>query len=439
MIVAIILVFFSVMVFYFSYSNQMSKFRDNLVDRARSTAILFVNVSEVDSLLVSRIQQTTISLKDAEIALTDSAFNILYSSNINYLSDEVIKVHSDAEVLKYFSILDKDGVYYKHRFKNHSYNVLVLAIDQSRIENLSTLRRNLFWSILISISLSLFLAYFFSRKAIEPISKIISGVKEINSLKLNTRLDEGNRKDEIAQLAMTFNKMITDLEISFRNQEDFVSNASHELRTPLAVMIAESDYILNQEITNGDYQKHIKSMVSDLRNLNLLLNNLLELAQVNRDKNIEFSNIRIDESIFDAIQQVKTKYKDRKIMPRIQYPETGNDLLVFGNEGLLIIAFKNLIDNACKFSYGEVDVEFIISAVNIIINISDSGIGIPDSEMDSIYKPFKRANNVKFISGFGVGLTLVSKIMELHRSVLLVHSKEGEGTRFECIFKRVSG
>lgn len=83
---------------------------------------------------------------------------------------------------------------------------------------------------------------FILKKAIKPISQIIKNVQEINSLKLDKRLDEGNRKDELAQLAITFNEMLSNLEIAFKNQEDFVSNASHELRTPLTVMIGETDY-----------------------------------------------------------------------------------------------------------------------------------------------------------------------------------------------------
>ncbi|MCK7521389.1 MAG: HAMP domain-containing protein [Ignavibacteriales bacterium] len=70
------------------------------------------------------------------------------------------------------------------------------------------------------------------KRAIKPISKIIQSVKEINSQKLGNRLDEGDKKDEIARLAITFNDMLSDLEIAFKNQEDFVSNASHEMTNP---------------------------------------------------------------------------------------------------------------------------------------------------------------------------------------------------------------
>ena len=122
-----------------------------------------------------------------------------------------------------------------------------MAFDKTRTENLSELRKILLWSILFSVWLSVLLSYFFSKKAIQPISQIIKSVKDINSLRLSNRLNEGNRKDEIDQLAITFNEMLTNLEIAFKNQEDFVSNASHELRTPLTVMISETDYLLSRE------------------------------------------------------------------------------------------------------------------------------------------------------------------------------------------------
>jgi signal transduction histidine kinase len=438
LIVTGILLFFSVLVYYFSYSSQLARFRKDLLDGAKNTAILLINVAEVDSSLLKKIHQSTISWEKEEIALTDSSFNLVYGNNIQYLSDEVMQINSNNGDINFFSFGEKDGVCYKHNFKNKTYNVFVMAFDNTRPENLSELRGILLWSILFSIWLSVLLSYFFSKKAIQPISRLIKSVKNINSLRLNTRLNEGNRKDEIDQLAITFNEMLTDLEIAFKNQEDFVSNASHELRTPLTVMIGESDYLLNNERKKEDYVNHIKGLISDLKKLNELINSLLQLAQINRDKNISLSSVRIDEIVFHAIQQVKTKYHGRKIIPKIQYPENGNDLLIKGNPGLLEIAIKNLLDNACKFSNEDVNVEFLLTDNFINIIISDKGVGIPSNELDSIYRPFKRASNVKFKSGFGIGLSLVAKIMELHDAALSVYSTENEGTRFELLFKRLS-
>ena len=82
LIVIGILFFFSILVYYFSYSSQLTKFRENLLDGAKNTAILFFNVAEVDSSLLKKIHQSTISWEKEEIALTDSAFNLLYGNNV---------------------------------------------------------------------------------------------------------------------------------------------------------------------------------------------------------------------------------------------------------------------------------------------------------------------------------------------------------------------
>jgi two-component system, OmpR family, sensor histidine kinase ArlS len=436
LIVIGILLFFSTLVLYFSYSSQLKKFRNDLLDGAKNTAILLINVVEVDSSLLKKIHQSTISWEKEEIALTDSAFNMLYSYNIQYLSENLMQKNSKNGATNFFSIEEKDGVFYKHSFNNRTYFVFVMAFDNTRTENLSELRKILFWSILFSIWLSILLSYLFSKKAIQPISRIIKSVKNINSLRMNNRLNEGNRKDEIEQLAITFNEMLTNLEIAFKNQDDFVSNASHELRTPLSVMISESDYLLSRVRKEEEYTDHISGLVSDLKKINSLLNSLLELAQVNQDKNIQFSPVRIDEIIFSAIHEVKIKYPRRKIIPNIQYPENGDDLTFIGNSGLLEIAFKNLLDNGCKFSNKDVCLECSITDRFINIIILDKGIGIPTKDLESIHRPFKRASNVKFIGGYGLGLSLVSKILELHNIDFKVYSTENEGTRIELLLKR---
>src|SRR4030042_3585284 len=307
LIVAGILIFFSALVYYFSYTSQLAKFRQNLLDSAKNTATLLINVVEVDSSLLKKIQQSTILWEKEELAITDSAFNLVYSNNIQYLSNNATLVNSSNSNLNYFSVADKDGVYYKHIYDNHIYRVFIMASDKSRTENLTELRKILFWSILFSVWLSVLFSYLFSKKAIKPISQVIKSVKEINSLRLSNRLNEGDRKDEIDQLSVTFNEMLSDLEIAFKNQEDFVSNASHELRTPLTVMIGESDYFLSRERNHKEYIDHISGLISDLKKLNALFNSLLELAQINKDKSIVFSNVRIDEIVFNAIHQVKIK------------------------------------------------------------------------------------------------------------------------------------
>lgn len=432
-----ILLFFMVLTYYFSYTNQLTKFRDNLIIRAQNTAILLINVVEVDSTLLKKIHQSTISWKNEEIAITDSSFKIIWSNNIQYLSPGVIKSNTGKDKSYFFNIKEKDGVHYVHNFNNKTYNVYVLAYDSNRVDNLAELRKTFIWSIIFSFWLSLLFSYLFSKIAIRPISQIINKIKTINSAKLSNRINVGSRKDEIGQLASSFNEMMANIEIAFKNQEEFVSNASHEMRTPLAVMTAEADYLLSNKRTQEEYINHITGTVHDLKKLNSLLYNLLELAQLNRDNALQFSNVRIDEIIYNAVHQAKTKHQGRKILTKILYTENENDLLVNGNAGLLEIAFKNLLDNACKFSTDEVLVEIAIMDRFINIIISDKGIGIPANEIDSIFKPFNRAGNVRLKAGFGIGLYLVFTIINIHSAIIKVNSTENKGTQFELIFNKI--
>jgi len=114
LIVTGILIFFSLLAYYFSYTSQLNKFRENLFDSAKNTAILLINVVEVDSSLLKKIHQSTISREREEIVLTDSALNVVYSNNIQYLSNEKILSNYTSENINYFSVADKDGVCFKH-------------------------------------------------------------------------------------------------------------------------------------------------------------------------------------------------------------------------------------------------------------------------------------------------------------------------------------
>jgi two-component system, OmpR family, sensor histidine kinase ArlS len=436
LLVFAILLFFSFLVFYFSFTTQRAKFRDNLLNQAQNNAILLINVAEVDSTLLIKIQQTTKSLEEEEIAIANSKNQIIYSYRLDYLKEKNLTNLPVTLQPQFFSLGKKEGVNYTHRFNDQIYHVIVVAYNKFGEEYQQELRTFLFWCVLFGIWLAVSVSYFFSRSAMKPISRIISSVKEINSAKLSSRLDAGHGKDEIEQLAMTFNEMLSELEQAFRSQDEFVSNASHELRTPLAVMIAESDYVISRNMDREDYLNHISSLVKDLRKMNQHINGLLELAHLNRNNNIQFTKLSIDEPVINAVQFVKTKYPGRKISLNIEYPENADNFLINGNSELTEIALRNLIDNALKFSDNDIRINVSEKDRFIYIGIYDQGIGIPKEEIQQILKPFERGSNVRFKGGYGIGLSIVKRIMEIHECEIHITSEENVGTCFELIFKK---
>ena len=117
-IVAGILLFFSALVYYFSYSTHHTRFADSLTQRAKNTGILLMTIPEVDSVLLRKIHLSTLSSDKEEIAVTDSSLNLIYSYNRQLLTADVFRANSGTGDIIRFSIAKKDGICYKYRINN---------------------------------------------------------------------------------------------------------------------------------------------------------------------------------------------------------------------------------------------------------------------------------------------------------------------------------
>jgi len=283
--------------------------------------------------------------------------------------------------------------------------------------------------VLITIVLIVIIALFFSKQALNPISGMVSQIDNISISNLNLRVNEGNGTDEIAQLAIKFNKMLERLDAAFEMQRSFVSNASHELRTPLTALTGQLEVALMKH--DADPWIVLKNLLNDIKQLNKLSNGLLDLAQAHLDiSEIKIETLRIDEVIGNARAELLKRNKDYKInMDFKHFPDEENWLKVNANEQLLKSAFLNIIENACKYSPGKTaEIELVFNPSDAIITISDKGIGIAESDLDKIFEPFYRSGNAKNYVGHGIGLTLTKKIVELHKGSISIRSRLNEGT-----------
>ncbi|MEJ7678445.1 MAG: HAMP domain-containing protein [Segetibacter sp.] len=130
---------------------------------------------------------------------------------------------------------------------------------------LSNLRNSLIIAFTLAIALTIIAGRFFAAKVLSPISSMVDKVQEITATNLDLRVPIKNEKDEMGELATTFNHVLDRLEKSFDAQKQFVSNVSHELRTPLSIIIAELELALLKERKNEEYTETIKSALSDAK------------------------------------------------------------------------------------------------------------------------------------------------------------------------------
>lgn len=156
--------------------------------------------------------------------------------------------------------------------------VLVSAHDKSGLSKLDNLRNTLIICLLFSSVLVLVLGWFFSAQVLWPITAIVREVNNIKASSLHLRLHEPKSRDEIAELARTFNQMLNRLQVSFEMQKNFISNASHELRNPLTALSGEIEVALLKERSPQEYVASLKTLQLETERLEKLTADLLNLA-----------------------------------------------------------------------------------------------------------------------------------------------------------------
>jgi len=420
---------------YFSSANfRKDDFNTRLENKARITARLLIEVEEIDADLLRRIERDNpVNLPGEKIIIYNYKNEILYSSD----EDEFLEIDN--------RLIDKIRLENKVRFEQGQYEALGLLYTE-RFDRFVVIAaatdifgylklRNLKIILLIVCITSLFLfsvaGWFYAGRALQPISSVIKQVEDISITSLNLRVDEGNGTDEIAKLARTFNKMLERLEVAFKTQKDFISNASHELRTPLTSINGQLEVLLMKNRSSADYKAVAASVLEDIRYIIDLSNRLLLLAQTSlASSENTHEKVRIDEIIWQSAEETKRFNKDFNINISIDNSLSDSEqMIILGDEYLLKTAISNIIENACKYSDDHsVSVDLECYSGWISVSFSDHGIGISKKDLEKVFEPFHRGSNAKTIPGHGIGLSLVQRIIGNHNGSISLSSTIDEGT-----------
>ncbi|MCU0363642.1 MAG: ATP-binding protein [Bacteroidales bacterium] len=424
----------SLAIYYASAAFRTEDFFNRLRNNSLIAARLLLEADNIDAGRVERLESDNpVKLDDEMIIILNFRDDTLYSSDtrgfidIDYSIIERIRLHEEIDMLRDKYALT--GTLYISRFDR--FVVLAAATDTDGHYFLNRLKMIIFLAALISIILFAAAGWIYSGRALRPISDVVSSVEDISIASLNHRLSTGNGTDEIARLAMTFNKMLSRLEAGLHIQKDFIANASHELRTPLTSINGQLEVLLMKDRSETEYRIALESVLEDISKLIILSNRLLLMARTNSESELNPGKaVRIDEILWQAKDELVKIDGSARIGIELDENVTDSDqMLVSGDENLLKVAMSNLIENACKYS-ADRSVNISLSCTDgcICIRFSDNGIGIPETELKKVFEPFYRASNAKSFNGTGIGLPLVKQILNKHNGTLRIESKEGEGT-----------
>jgi len=433
LLVLVVQLCFSAFIYSFQAATRHKKFRNRLASKLELTGRILLRRENLHGgILRSFRRRDLLNSPLEQISIYGPQGQLIYASddhidqrgNLAYLGE----VQPSRPVEFVYGPRETLGLVYEH--EDQPYRIFVAGYDDVGFQQLEKLRLILLVGNVLGLALIVVAGSYFADESLKPIKGIVRQVRRITATRLSQRVDEGNRQDEIAQLAITFNRMLAGLEDAFESQRSFVAHASHELRTPLANVLGTLDTSCTYDTDLAEAKRSMQSAIEEIRRIIDLTNGLLTLARTDA-ADFKRAPVRVDECLTQAMHYCEAKHPACPV--RLTFGHLPDDLedafTVQGNEQLLTTALFNLLDNACKYSEAPVAVELGYTGHRtLLVKITDHGIGISPEDLPRIFEPLYRSENSKSKPGHGIGLAITQKIVRLHGGEVTVTSKVGEGT-----------
>jgi len=275
------------------------------------------------------------------------------------------------------------------------------------------------------------------KKALSPVAKISNTATEIQKNgDFSKRIEIDNGQDEIHKMANAFNEMLNSLENFYLHEKQFSSDVSHELRTPVSVILTESQYSLEYVDNIEEARDSFSVIQRQAKRMSELINQIMELSKIEKQIDIPSDRINFSETVEKILEDYKNLFAEKNIEMAKKIEE---NIYIIGDKIMIERLFDNLLNNAMKFTKDKINVKLYSEEERCVLEVEDNGIGISEQDKELIWKRFYQVNdsrNKKINKGFGLGLFLVSKIIEQHGAAIDVEGNLNEGTRFIAKFKK---
>ncbi|MCY2940311.1 MAG: HAMP domain-containing sensor histidine kinase [Planctomycetota bacterium] len=291
--------------------------------------------------------------------------------------------------------------------------------------------------LVLGVGISFAIAY----RMVRPITQMSVTAELLSEKDMSKRLDLNHVDSELAGLAEVLNRLFSRLEASFSRQRQFTADASHELRTPLTVIRSVSELALSQVRSPTEYQETIEVSLKAAERMTNLVNGLLALARLdssNADFNLQL--ISFNDVVSESIGLLGAMASERKVGLIADL----HSVQIFGNSESLSRMIDNLITNAIIYNKpgGKVFITIRIHDDKAVLEIKDTGVGIPEEHLPFLFERFYRVDKARsrLSGGSGLGLAICKGVIEKHNGTITVQSIFGEGTTFRIqlpVFKNL--
>ncbi len=282
--------------------------------------------------------------------------------------------------------------------------------------------------IMAIVALAIVLSYVLTR----PFNKVTEAINEVKEGYSDEAINVPDYVETV-HIIDAFNQLLRSKRALDDSRQEFVANVSHELKTPMASMKVLADSLLTQENVPVEYYREfLGDIVSEIDRENQIITDLLAIVKM--DKRVQDMNI-VSISINDLTELILKRLRPlaRKMDVEVIF-ESNRTVVAEVDEVKLTLVISNLVENAIKYNkeHGWVKVVLDADYQFFTLEVSDSGIGIPEDSLAQIYERFYRVDksHSREIGGTGLGLAITKSAVLMHRGSITVTSKEGEGTTF---------
>ncbi|MDX6379315.1 MAG: two-component system, OmpR family, sensor kinase [Rubrobacteraceae bacterium] len=287
-------------------------------------------------------------------------------------------------------------------------------------------------------------AYFLARAALKPVDAVVSAAREMGEGDLAKRLPVANPKDEIGRLASTINGLLSRLEAAFIRREEalsrqrrFAADASHELRTPLTAILGHA-WVLVEWAIEKDPKTAKQSVLAirrEARRMRGLVEDLLALTRGDEGAPLDVGRHDLAKVAEEAVQAVRAAVNGKV---SIEYAGSGREVEATFDKGRVLQVAAILLDNAVKYTPegGRVTVRTWENKDQVALEVSDTGIGIPQDQLPLIFERFHRVDNSRTEEGAGLGLAIARQIAESHDGEIEARSTPAEGSTFTLLLPK---
>lgn len=287
-------------------------------------------------------------------------------------------------------------------------------------------------AVLFVIILTLMVSTIISRRISKPVKEMTAVAKRIAAGDFSQRVSR-DAEGELGILAASFNQMTVALGEMDEVQSSFISDVSHELRTPMTIISGFVDGVLDGTIPEEEHKKYLEIVLSEIKRLNRLVNDLLEMSRLNSGK-IEYKMVPFDitENVRKAVVSFEKGIDEKHIDVSVDFEDDA--MYVAGNSDSIYRVITNLMDNAVKFTPegGQIKIKTETEGNKTVISIENSGNGLTEKELNHIWDRFYQTDKSRSAEkrGVGLGLYIVKNIMQAHNNEIYAESEEGKWTRF---------